>query len=76
MDKKVIELNRHDPTVDSVIERLDRYRKKIKHITVVLQWDEGSSDIFHDTVTIPDLSFDSLLLTKYVQGLMDGDESD
>jgi len=70
MSDKVKELNRHAPSVDSVIERLDRNRKKIKSITAVIVWEDGSCDITHDTKSLPDLSYDSVLLNAYIQDLV------
>lgn len=39
---KIVELGRHESSVGSVIERLDRHQKKIKNISCVISWDDGS----------------------------------
>lgn len=66
MGKKVFELGAHNPSVAVVITRLDRYQGKIKHITAVIEWDDGSSDVVHNEKDIRELCYDSALLAAYV----------
>jgi len=66
----IIELNRHEPSVDSVIERLDRYRNKIENITTVVTWKNGEMAVHHDTKPLSDLSYEAIYLMNYVQELM------
>lgn len=66
-EEKIIELGRHDPTVESVVERLQRHLKRIKHITAVVEWDDGSSDVVCDTKDIAFICFDKEILAKFIQ---------
>lgn len=70
MDKKVFELGAHNPSVASVISRLDRHQGKIKHITVVIEWEDGSSDVVHDERDLPDMCYDAILINRYVGSLV------
>lgn len=67
---KVVELGRHKPTTDSVIERIDRHRSKIKGITAVLTYEDGSCDLTYNTKPLTELAYDALLLTTHVQDSM------
>ena len=71
---KIIELGRHEPSVDSVIERLDRYRGRINNITAIITWDDGSTEVVHDTKTLRDVGFESLFLNNYFNSALDGEE--
>lgn len=71
MTDKIAELNQHLPSVDSVIERLDRHRGKIKSITAVILWDDDSMDICHDTKRLESMAYEHLLLGRYLQSLID-----
>lgn len=67
-DEKVVELGRHDPTVESVVTRLHRHMDRIKSITAVVQWDNGSYDVFFDTRDVSLLCYDRLILDKMLHG--------
>lgn len=69
-DDKIVELGRHEPSVDGIIERLGRHRERISQITVIIEWDDGSSDIHHESREVSGLAYDSVLLNKYVQSLI------
>jgi len=73
---KVTELGAHDPSVESVISRLNRHEGRIKTITVVVGWDDDSADVFHCTRPVQDLCYDSVLLNKYVQGFVGEQDED
>lgn len=64
---KVIELGRHKPSVPSVIDRLDRHQDKIKNITAIIEWDDGSSDVVHNTKEVQDLCYEKEILTLCIQ---------
>lgn len=70
-EDNVEELDRHSPTVESVISRLGRFQDKIESITVVVEWDNGHSDVFHDTKSVGDLAFDAVVLQKYVMSYVE-----
>jgi len=76
MSDKITELGAHKPSVTSVISRLDRHQDKIKHITAIIEWEDGSGDIHHDTVGIETLCYDSVILNKYVADLVSGGGSE
>jgi hypothetical protein len=61
---EVTELNRHDPDVPSVVSRLSRHVGRIKHITAIVEWDDGSCDIYGDTKSLGSISWHHTLLTK------------
>lgn len=58
------ELGRHEPTVASVVARLGRHVNRIKHITAVVEWDDGSCDIYGDAKTSGDIAWHQAVLTK------------
>jgi len=70
MDKKIFELGAHNPSVASVISRLDRHQGKIKHITAIIEWDNETSDVTHDQRDTAGLCYDSALLSGYVNNLI------
>lgn len=53
----IIELNAHAPTVESVISRLNRYKDEIKHIQVIVEWDDDGCGIYGDVVKASDLTY-------------------
>ena len=67
---KIVELNRHEPNVDSVCERLSRHRNRIKSIIAVIEWDNGSYDVTHDTKSVESICFEAALLQKYAQSFI------
>lgn len=72
MKGEVVELGRHSPTVDSVIERLDRYRGKIRSITCVVEWKDGPElTVAHNSKSLSELCFEAKTLDMYVQALME-----
>jgi hypothetical protein len=75
MSDNISELNAHTPSVESVISRLDRYRERIKEITVVVCWDDDSYDVCHDQKPTEKLCFDAAVLDKYIKSLI-GDIDD
>lgn len=75
-DKKVHELGAHNPSVASVISRLDRHQGKIKHIAAVIEWEDGSCDVVHDEREVKDLCYDAILMDKYIGGLVYDKSSD
>ena len=70
MSEKIVELGRHDPTVESVITRLYQNMSRIKGITAVVEWDDGSSDVCCDTKNITHLCFDKEILAMFIHGLI------
>ncbi len=76
MNDKVVDLNEHTPTPDSVIERLGRHRGQIKSITCVITWDDDSVLIAHDLRTLPDLCYDAMALQRYVGNKIEGFDMD
>ena len=76
MSDKIIELGAHKPSVASVISRLDRHQDKIKHITAIIEWEDSSVEIHHDTVGIETLCYDSVILNQYVSNLASGGGSE
>jgi len=70
MTDDVIELGVHEPSVESIISRLSRFQDKIKHITVIVEWEDESSDIFYDTKDTKSLCYESILLSEYVKTLI------
>jgi hypothetical protein len=66
MDENITELANHSPTVESVISRLHRNMGKIKGITAVIEWDDGTTQICFDTCQTDRLAFDSILIQKYI----------
>ena len=70
MSEKIIELGRHDPSVKSVTTRLHRHMDRIKHITAIVEWDDGSSDVFCDTKDISLLCFDKEILARFIHGMI------
>lgn len=70
MSDKVIELGRHDPSVESVTTRLYQHMGRIKHITAIVEWDDGSSDVCCDTKDMAFLCFDKEILSRFIHGLI------
>ena len=70
MSDNVIEFG-HDPTVESIISRLERFKNKIKHITVVVEWEDDSSGVYHNTKDIEKLCYENKILSKYVDDMFD-----
>lgn len=75
-DDNITELSNHAPSVESIVSRLDRHQAKIKNITVVITWSDDSCDICHDERQLRDLSYDGLVLNKYLQDLIHDREYD
>lgn len=65
-DDDIVELGAHEPSVESVISRLDRFQDKIKNITVIIEWKDDSGDVFHDTKDVSNLCYENKILSKYV----------
>jgi hypothetical protein len=63
----IVELGNHESTVASVISRLVRHEDRISHITVILDWDDGSTDIYGDDKSNADICWHSMLLSKKTQ---------
>ena len=76
MAKDVVELGAHEPSVESVVSRLDRFQDKIKHITVIVEWENGSSDVFYDTKDVSQLCFESVILNKVINNNIFDKEND
>lgn len=71
MDKNnIVELGRHDPTVKSVISRLNRYEDKIKHITVFIAWDDNTHGVYGDSKSLALWNFDATLHRMHVDELI------
>ena len=66
MSDKIVDLNRHTPSVESVISRLDRHQGEIGSITCVINWKDGSLSIVHDAKEVQDIAMESLMLQKYI----------
>lgn len=66
MSEKIVELGRHLPSVESVVTRLHQHVERIKHITAVVEWDDGSSDVCYNTKDISLLCYDKEILTKCI----------
>jgi hypothetical protein len=73
MTDNIEELGAHEPSVESVISRLDRYQGKIKSITAIVTWEDDTSDVYSDTKPITDLSFECFLLQSYILDSINGD---
>lgn len=67
-EEKIVELGAHDPSVESVIARLSRHADRIKHITAIVEWDDGSSDIFCDTKDLAIICYEKEVLGSFIQG--------
>lgn len=65
-EEKIIELGRHKPTVESVIERLQRHVGSIKHITAIVEWDNGFSAVFYDSKDVALLCYDKEVLSRTI----------
>lgn len=76
MEKDVIELGVHEPSVESVISRLSRFQDKIKHITVIVEWEDESGDVFHDTKDMKNLCYDTVIFNEYVKRLIFDEETE
>ena len=63
-EAEVIELGQHEPTAESVVTRLHRHMDRIRSITAIVQWDDGSYDVCCDAKPIEQLCFDRLVLDK------------
>ena len=68
---KILELGRHDPSVESVTTRLYQNMDKIKSITAIVEWFDGSYDVCCDTKDIAFLCFDREILSKFIQGFVE-----
>ena len=60
----IVELNRHESDVPSVVSRLSRHVDRIRHITAIVEWDDGSADIYGDTKSAGDIAWHHALLSK------------
>lgn len=65
-NSNVVELDNHDPSVESVITRLHRHKDKIKSITAIVTWDNDGVDVCHDTKCVTVLSYESMVLQDCV----------
>lgn len=70
-EENVVELSQHDVTVESVITRLHRHRDRIKSITAIIKWDDGTADVVRSPHTAPEMAYDLLLLQKSALGMLD-----
>ena len=74
MSSKIIDLNRHSPTVESVISRLDRHQQRIAHISGVVEYDDGTMQVFYDTKSPRDFSYEVSVMQHYLaQWISDGE---
>lgn len=62
---KIVELNKQDPTVGSVISRLHRHENKIQSITAVVTWKDGTTQVCHDTKKTNRIAYELLVLQRY-----------
>ena len=76
MTDNIVELNAHSPTPDSVIERLDRYRTHVTNITAVVTWDNGATEVYGDSKSLRDVTFDLEMMKRYVKEQFDCHEED
>ena len=76
MEDDIVELNAHEPSVESVVSRLNRFKDKIEHITAVVVWKDESADVFHDSKDIEKVCYESILLNKYAENLIFNTEED
>lgn len=70
MSDKVIELGRHLPSVESVVSRLYQHVARIKHITAIVEWDDGSSDVAYDTKDVANMCFEKEVLALKITSLI------
>lgn len=68
---KIVELGRHKPSVESVIERLDRYKDEIEHITVVVTWKDKSANTYGDDKKISEWCYHSRILDMCVDEMIE-----
>lgn len=71
-NNNIAELGRHKPSVESVISRLGRYQNKIKHISVVIEWNSGESNVYGDDKSVKDWVYDASLFRVHVDQMTDG----
>ena len=79
MTDNVIELNRHHPSVESVVSRLVRHTDKIEHIVVGVLWkkDFGNADVFCNTQDMQSSAYLAMLIMDdYFRALRPKDERD
>jgi len=75
MADNLIELNRHDSTVGSVISRLHRHQGRIKSITAIIEWDNETIDISCNAKKTRDFTYELAVFGNYVDCMIeDGKE--
>ncbi len=52
MSGDIIELGRHSPTPQSLATRLERYKDRIKHVSAIVTWDDGSVELYCDEKSV------------------------
>lgn len=70
MSNKIVHLNRHDPTVESVITRLYQDIDQIKAITCVIDWEDEVSSWCGDQKTLRDMSYHATILQNACNELL------
>lgn len=66
MDDNIIELGTDYSTVETVITRLHRNMDKIKSVTAIIEWRDGSSAVYHEKKLTRDMTYDALVLQNYL----------
>lgn len=70
MVDNIKELNAHEPTVESVISRLVRHKSRIKSITAIVEWENGTSGVYHEDKSLPHLSLELLIMQDYLLNIL------
>lgn len=64
-------VNFNKPTdLDILFEKLEERRERIEHMTVILAYDDGSVDVFHDEQKISQLCLTEKVLSSYIQEIL------
>ena len=66
----LVDLKASPPSVESVIERLGWHKDKIKHISVVIEWDNETLDVCGDQKCSSEWLLHTALLEDYAKSFL------
>ncbi len=66
MEDNVVDLDNSAPTVKSITSRFSRMSDDMKHITVIIEWKDGGTNVYYDHKCISELTFDHFVLGQEI----------
>ena len=75
-DDKVIELGRHEPSVESIVSRLDRHQHHMSSITAIITWNNGVVSTCTCSKSLADRAFEVKVLDMVLDDAIRDDTED